>query len=423
VHTEITLNGSTSVAARYVGWAPAPAQVRLLSGIGRDPIAVTLRNQNPAQGGQVVFYAAIPGAGEDTLSLALPAQGTPVNFFIAGKWQRPSTNDRDAVVEVVVESDTNQVLGSIPLMVRIRKDAMTLTTAERDRFRNAFAVFNILGQFQDFRDAHVEASDREMHAHAAFLHWHRAFVLDLERELQRIDPSVTIPYWQWDRPAPSVFSLDFMGVTNPSTGWVQFSGTNPLQLWATDGVPGILRTPLFDTQTQGAQPSPDYTGGAGLLHTEAQTLDMGGSDALYSQFRRMESNPHGGAHASFNGWIPDPPTSPKDPIFFLLHSNLDRLWAKWQWIKKRFDVNSPSTFTPECPPQVGHDLFDTMWPWNGVTTNPRPATAPGGTLAPSPSTNAPGPSPRVRDVIDYQGVHTPVDRLGFDYDDVPFQFV
>ncbi|MGH3884174.1 MAG: hypothetical protein ACRDRC_12345, partial [Pseudonocardiaceae bacterium] len=103
--------------------------------------------------------------------------------------------------------------------------------------------------------------------------------------------------------------------------------------------------------------------------------------------------------------------------------NVDRLWAKWQWAKRRFDVSSTSTFSTQGdnPPKVGHRLDDTMWPWNEITTSPRPPTAPGGTLAPSPLANAPGLRPRVRDMIDYQGVRTPASRLGFDYDDVPFQ--
>jgi hypothetical protein len=43
-------------------------------------------------------------------------------------------------------------------------------------------------------------------------------------------------------------------------------------------------------------------------------------------------------------------------------------------------------------------------------------------MAPSPLTNAPGLSPTVSAMIDHQGVVTPASRLGFDYDDVPFQF-
>ena len=61
-----------------------------------------------------------------------------------------------------------------------------------------------------------------------------------------------------------------------------------------------------------------------------------------------------------------------------------------------------------------------MWPWNGVTSAPRPPTAPGGALAASPTTAAPGPRPRVQDTLDYQGRLNPLARLGFDYDDVPF---
>jgi tyrosinase len=62
-----------------------------------------------------------------------------------------------------------------------------------------------------------------------------------------------------------------------------------------------------------------------------------------------------------------------------------------------------------------------MWPWNQVTTRPRPVTAPGGTLAASPTASAPGPMPTVGDMMDYQGVIDPGNRLGFDYDDVPFE--
>jgi tyrosinase len=131
---------------------------------------------------------------------------------------------------------------------------------------------------------------------------------------------------------------------------------------------------------------------------------------------------------SFTGSISDIPTAAKDPLFFMLHANVDRLWAKWQWDKDRFDVTSASAFSVEDQSgdpgtaRVGHNLNDTMWPWNQVTAPPRPGTAPGGTMAGSPITSRPGSSPTVRDMIDYQGVRAPTSRLGFDYDDVPFEW-
>ncbi len=418
MRSEITFNSNASPAARYVGWAPVPVQVQLADTTGAtDPVTVRLRNQNAAQGGQVEFFTSATNTGQAEIELSLPVTGEPADLRIAGVFQRPSSADGDAAVEVV-DANTSEVLGVTPLMVRIRKNAATLSDAERDRFLTALATFNDRGRgrYGDFRNVHTEAGSPEAHGSTGFLPWHRNFLLDLERELQAIDPSIAMPYWRFDQPAPSLFTGDFMGVPNPH-GTLQFSAVNPLQFWVTDGTPGIVRPVRFNTQTQHAN-----------VFSEASTLLLGGQDAQYEAFRQLEGNPHGTAHTSFGGSISSIPTAVKDPLFFLLHANVDRLWAKWQWHFQRFDVESTDTFPAQGKAgdpganRVGHNLDDTMWPWNQVTTPPRPPTAPGGTLAPSPLTSAPGLSPEVGALIDYQGVLTPPTRLGFDYDDVPFEF-
>ena len=104
----------------------------------------------------------------------------------------------------------------------------------------------------------------------------------------------------------------------------------------------------------------------------------------YPAFRGMESTPHGAAHVSFNGWISDIPTAPKDPLFFMLHSNVDRLWALWQWMNQRTNPDDPNTYTGQN--RDGRRVNDTMWPWNGVITPPRPNFAPGSGLPGSPLT-------------------------------------
>jgi tyrosinase len=212
-----------------------------------------------------------------------------------------------------------------------------------------------------------------------------------------------LPYWRFDQPAPNIFTRDFMGASD-SLGTVQFGATNPLAFWKTDGVQGVNRRPFFNT---GAAP----TG----LRTETQTLALG---AAYPAFRTMEGNPHGSAHTSFGGSISSPATAPKDPLFFLLHCNVDRLWAKWQRQNGRFDPAQRASFDNDGRNPVGHNLADTMWPWNGVTGAPRPPTAPGGPMAPSMCVGAPGPQPRVRDCLDYHGTINPASHMGFDYDDV-----
>jgi tyrosinase len=252
---------------------------------------------------------------------------------------------------------------------------------------------------------HTNVSSPQAHGAAGFLPWHRAYLLDLERELQAIDPSVALPYWRFDQASPNIFTTDFFGVSDP-IGTVQFSPTNPLQFWRTDGVQGINRRPFFNTGT--APP--------GLLN-EAQTIALSNQ---YPGFRVMEGNPHGSAHVSFGGSISSIGTAARDPLFFLLHCNVDRLWAKWQRQFGRFDPAQPASYDSSPFNPIGHNLPDTMWPWNGITGGQRPPTAPGGSMAASTCVNAPGPQPRVQDSLDYQGSIGAGSRLGFDYDDVAF---
>jgi tyrosinase len=417
MRTEVTINGSPDPAAHYIGWAPTPAQVRLTQPDGAtNPVAVRLSNQNMNVGGQAVFWPAIPGTPQPALQLNLPVNGSPVDFFVGGLFGRPSTADRDAAIEVIA-AGANQVLSITQLMVRIRKNANTLTTAERNRFRSAMATLNDrgLGRFSNFRNMHTSVASPEAHGAAGFLPWHRAYLLDLERELQQIDPSVALPYWRFDQPAPKVFTREFLGVTS-TTGAVQFSTANPLQFWATDQSVGIVRRPQFNTQTQ-------FANAIG----EAATLTLGGTGNRYQSFINMEGNPHGNAHVSFTGFMSSISTAARDPLFFLLHANVDRLWAKWQWFNRRFDPANQDTYhfpgSAGAPgaARIGHNLDDTMWPWNQVTGSPRPPTAPGGAFPASLITSAPGPSPTVGAMIDYQGLLSPAARLGFDYDDVPFE--
>ena len=56
-------------------------------------------------------------------------------------------------------------------------------------------------------------------------------------------------------------------------------------------------------------------------------------------------------------------TSPNDPVFFLLHCNIDRLWALWQ---ARHPNERP--YLPAAEGMPGHNLNDPMSPWGGTTT-------------------------------------------------------
>jgi tyrosinase len=410
---ELQINNSTVAGARYVGWAPSPCRIRVTdpSGTTGTRVDVALTSVSAASGGVVIFRKGTTGSFSTTLTVTVPTNGTTVPFFVGGR--RASTNDLDVRIEARAKPNplaAIALVGSVRLMVRIRKNAESLTTAERDRFVKAFAQLNDqgAGRFADFRNMHTDVSSPQAHGAPGFLPWHRAYLLDLERELQAIDPSVALPYWRFDQPAPKLFTTDFIGVSGPN-GAVQFSNTNPLQFWVTDGVQGITRAPRnnWDPTTQ---PGP-------TVITEAATLALG---ANYSAFRGMEGNPHGTAHTRWDGFIRFIGTAAKDPLFFMLHCNVDRLWAKWQKQNGRFDSNVAASYFGDPNNPINHNLNDTMWPWNGITGPPRPPTAPGGAMASSPCVSAPGAQPRVRSSLDYQGVINASAREGFDYDDVRF---
>lgn len=256
---EFEINDSVSPGARFVSWAPSPCRIRVTdpSGGAAPTVTVQITGHSVSGGGAVVFRRGTTGSFSNSLTVPVPINGISVGFFTAGSFGQPSVNNEDVTIEARVGTT---LIGSVPVMVRIRKNANRLTPAERDRFVAAFAQLNNrgLGRFADFRDMHTAVSDPEAHRRPGFLPWHRAYLLDLERELQAIDPSVALPYWRFGQPAPNIFALDFLGLSDP-LGTVQFSATNPLQFWTTDGVQGINRRPL-NGWNPATQPGPDRGG-------------------------------------------------------------------------------------------------------------------------------------------------------------------
>jgi tyrosinase len=84
---------------------------------------------------------------------------------------------------------------------KIRKNIDFLTPEELERFRNAVARMKSLDQYeQDERSfgywARIHANQCQ-HSWEQFLTWHRAYLYFFEQQLQDVDPTVTLPYWDW----------------------------------------------------------------------------------------------------------------------------------------------------------------------------------------------------------------------------------
>ncbi|MFL6196627.1 MAG: tyrosinase family protein [Thermoanaerobaculia bacterium] len=444
----------------YLTWSPAQARIRIVPGAtpGRDRLVVLTNDpQGPIPEGRtapldgdVLFAESVrPGqtATQETLKLVLPGNGTWREFVIAGKFGRASTRDKDAIVQVHLDAATGPVVGTHPLMVRIRKDARTLTPGERDRLLQAIAhVRWDLETYETFVNVHDQAAKGKIkpapdywpdqsHRMAGFLPWHRAFLLQFERELQKDFPDVALPYWRLSEPS-NVFTSEFLGGNRNGGGEVvpaELSPSNPLQFWEIDGEP-LMR---FATDRNSASELSQFS-------TESQSLSS--SDG-YARFRRaIESNPHNNGHNWVGPWMQNCMISPRDPLFWVFHSEFDRLWAKWQWTYGRlgnagaepkdyepvgtFDRNAAGCTEPKpngCVP-LGHWLKDRMWPWD-ETSGPGVnygATRPPQRFGKFPASPVPGlwpaadMSPMPADMIDYEAFNTGVKEMGFAYDDVPF---
>jgi hypothetical protein len=474
VQVEILVRGSDDFRSHYdyVTWAPAPALVRIVPSPGADPnatISVVLTNGGPAEDGKghVNFASDAASyrqaldegrAGLDQIALTLPADGAPVRIVVAGDFPHFSGRDKDTVIVAHAGGPSGPELGRATLMVRVRRNEETLTPEERDRFLWALATL----RFRRPADEQLATYDFLVHMHdvagrgfpddypdqahksAGFLAWHRAYLLEIERDLQAIDPSVALPYWPMyltpgGRPAV-VFNASFGGENSTASDpklyvpeMPRFAFGNPLYGWRMGGLGPVMRWTQDRTKVGNFNKPGDLINDTGKPF-RTQYAFLGGS---------VESNPHNIGHGWSGVWMSNCLISPGDPMFWMFHTYFDWLWASWQQHYDRFDKSGrdPADYSPndhyvESDPAsnqipLGHHLLDTMWPWNeevqpepaGAFNSRRPPVRVGGPFPPAPGAGlwpgSPG-KPMPADMIDYAGYESPPDDLGVGYDSIPW---
>ncbi|KAI9291213.1 Di-copper centre-containing protein, partial [Neoconidiobolus thromboides FSU 785] len=98
-----------------------------------------------------------------------------------------------------------------------RPEIRELSKAQLDKFLYALATLRNYGGYDlyaESSDIHLENSDYA-HGVPAFLPWHRVYLRKFELVLQKIDPTVVLPYWDWsidaENPADSIVFQIFGG--------------------------------------------------------------------------------------------------------------------------------------------------------------------------------------------------------------------
>jgi Common central domain of tyrosinase len=304
----------------------------------------------------------------------------------------------------------------------IRRNVATVSKEERDRLREAILALHkklYPGAKTDaipggvsywFKQDEIHDSTH-VHFCPAFLPWHRELVNRLETSLREIDPQLSLHYWNWTQDptnAPdgrggvvNLFTTDFMGNAIGSDGGEIEIG-DPWKSAGFYGGPG----PYREDTSNPADPPQTVTRQVGAnvpLIVSAQDQALLNAPDFVTLDRAMEGPEglHNSAHGYIGGTLSNPHTSFRDPFVFLLHSNVDRLFTKWQLQPGHPERLDPAqiyraqstnrngyentkggdrtTIDPPEAAQPGDNDVESEQPWWGIRSPLEPWSGPGNT--------------------------------------------
>jgi len=237
----------------------------------------------------------------------------------------------------------------------IRRNIASVEPSERTLLRDALLALNDRSFPGNRTDAPVPGGvtwwfkqdeiHQATHVHHGpeFIPWHRDIVNRLEDMLRQINPQLSMHYWDWTQDPRAIpnanlgggttgtlnlFTQDFMGYGGVASQPIGPPWQNDVAPWRNDGfyLPGA--SPERDSSFNPADP-PLAVNRSVVGSPLAPQTDIDILSALdFAAMRLLMESAHdamhgfvrmGGIHISF-----------RDPFVFLLHSNVDRLFARWQ---------------------------------------------------------------------------------------------
>jgi hypothetical protein len=209
------------------------------------------------------------------------------------------------------------------------------------------------------------------HASWYFLPWHRMYLFRFEQIIRSFIPvgdgrdTWALPYWDYSSGAPgSALPPAFRAGRLPD------DSVNPLFVAARRAsVNKGEEIPDLVTDTSAAMAEDVFTE-TGL----GASTGFGGPRTGFAHqgpaFGALEAQPHGPVHVwvgGANGLMRDPNTAALDPVFWLHHANIDRLWEHWlgdghtnpegrAWRDRRFRLRDAAGAPASLRPR---DVLDT----------------------------------------------------------------
>ncbi len=162
------------------------------------------------------------------------------------------------------------------------------------------------------------------HASPFFLPWHRAYLAWFESTIRELtgEDDWALPYWNYSDPAsdrdiPAEFTVPTRTVDGAVVDNPLFSpnrSTDPM--------------PVSDVDLRPALSQPNFILGV----ADFMPGNPGGFGGILDQrgFGILENLPHNYIHGDIGALMGFTTTAGRDPIFWLHHSNIDRVWELWR---------------------------------------------------------------------------------------------
>jgi len=133
-----------------------------------------------------------------------------------------------------------------------------------------------------------------------FLSWHRMYVYFFERIVRKMsgDPNFALPYWG-------------------------YSPTGPHDL------PQIFRTPTAGNPLYTANRKASINAGTPIIPALVDAGTALSQVPFFDFTNALNALPHGQVHTAVGGGMANFQQAAQDPIFWLHHCNIDRLWELW----------------------------------------------------------------------------------------------
>lgn len=201
-------------------------------------------------------------------------------------------------------------------MATTRKSAFALTAAEQNLYVSVITQLNSGAAPTAYAQLVADHRDMNHRMHSGmgamgrvgkrrFLSWHRDFLLKLEQAMQAINPAAFIPYWRW-------------------------SSNRAIPPWMAAVLPTVMVPAIAGMPAETVQVTRSPHSAVGLP-TAAQIASLDANKALpYTQFTGLLEGFHNIVHGWVGGTMNDITVSPADPIFWMHHGEIDRIWSVWQ---------------------------------------------------------------------------------------------